>query len=356
MARNTTCTPLAGAWDGVGGVNIGLGVVGAVMAIAAGVTAALAAFGIASLTPASMAIAAWLLATACLFAINLLNKVRDYFFDHRLVCLDGDRCAIARVEAIEDDADGDKALNTILAPAQRSTTESDYQTMFQAKTLVYVDPGLASRGWHLEPKDNRKGSNPATFGEGKLPFFHCEIEGTYLDDWTSALLAYFWLLEAIAIAAFALAIAALALGPIAWAIWIAIAILVFLLALLGLHFAGGSPDTGSTPAGPVGSSTPSPSGPVITDSGGNTISVGDFIALRGRHVCDTGHHDAGGCWDELHPVLAVTKIPQSDYDLAPVDHVAGDIYDKYCDALQGFLGEKGQIEQGLTYLEHPRVG
>jgi hypothetical protein len=356
MARNTTCTSLTAAWDGIGGVNIALGVVGAIGIIVAGVMAAVAAFSAAALIPPTLAIAASILAASCLMAINLLTQTRNYFFDHRLVCMDGDRCALAWVQTIEADADGDRALNTVLAPANGSTSEPAYQSMFQSSTLVYPDPGLASRGWSLSPKDNRTGANPATFGSGELPFFHCEIEGTYLDDWTVALLAYFWTLFGIAAAAMALAAAATALGPVAWVIWVAVALLVILLAIFGIHMLGGDPDIGQADAGPVGDSTPGPSGPIITDAGGNSIRVGDYIALIGRHVCDTGHHDSGGCWDELHPVLGVTKIPQSDYDSAPTSHTVDDIYDKYCDALHDFIDSTGTIRQSLTHLEHPKVG
>jgi len=34
--------------------------------------------------------------------------------------------------------------------------------------------------------------------------------------------------------------------------------------------------------------------------------------LMGNHVCDTGHwNDIGnpGCWNEIHPVVAITKLP-----------------------------------------------
>src|SRR5205823_12224524 len=70
MARHTTCTSVAGAWDGVGGVNIGLGVVGAILLIVAGVTAAVAAFVAAALTPATLAVASWGLVTAGLLGSN----------------------------------------------------------------------------------------------------------------------------------------------------------------------------------------------------------------------------------------------------------------------------------------------
>jgi hypothetical protein len=227
---------------------------------------------------------------------------------------------------------------------------------------VFVDPGLASRGFHLDPDAART----PLFGRG-LPLFHAEIEGTYLDTLTTAVLAWLWTIFALAVAAMIAAAAATALGPIAWAIWIAIAILIILAILLGGLF--GFSDDDSIDAGPLGDATPSPSGPIITDIGGQTINRNDFVALIGRHVCDTGHNP--GCWDELHTVTGVAKIPEADYRAIPTVHTAGDLYDRYCAALQGFVDGVGHVRQELgtgtsdgtsgdpppvPCLEHERIG
>jgi hypothetical protein len=106
------------------------------------------------------------------------------------------------------------------------------------------------------------------FGAG-LPFFHAEIEGTYFDTLTLAFIAWLWTIFAIAVAAMVAAAAFTALGPFAWAIWIAIAILIILAILLAGLFGGSDDD--SIDAGPLGSATPSPAGPVIADIGGRTI-------------------------------------------------------------------------------------
>jgi hypothetical protein len=91
--------------------------------------------------------------------------------------------------------------------------------------------------------------------------------------------------------------------------------------------------------------------------------------LIGRHVCDTGHNP--GCWDELHTVTGVAKIPESDYRAMPIGHTPGDLYDKYCDALKNFVTGVGQVTQELgtgtsdgtsgppppvPCLEHERIG
>lgn len=362
MARHTNCTTVAGVWDGVPGVDMAIGIVGLVGLVVAPVLLAIGALSAAGITPATMIIAASILEFACLFAINLLNKVRDYFFDHRLVCLDGDRCAIGQVNSIENDGDGDKSMNLVLAPATSATTLPDFKSWFQPSSLLWVDPGLASRGFHLDPAKVRT----PLFGTG-LPFLHAEIEGTYLDTLTTAVLAWLWTIFAIAVAAMIAAAAALALGPFGWAIWIAIAILVFLAFLLSRLF--GEDDTDSTGAGPLGSATPSPGGPIITDVGGQTVNKDDFVVVMGRHVCDTGHNPPA--WDELHTVTGIAKIQEREYRDAPAAHVAGDIYDQYCDALHHFVDGAGKVSQELSTgtsdgtstpdghapcLEHERIG
>ncbi|HWH07820.1 MAG TPA: hypothetical protein VNX21_01385 [Candidatus Thermoplasmatota archaeon] len=357
MARNTTCTTIDDIWDGVPGLALGLGVIGAIGLLVAGVWTLVLALSAAAITPMSLAIAAGVLMASCLAAIFLLHQVRDYFFDHRLLCLGDDACAMAHVITIEANGDGDRSLNTILAPANADTPEADYQGMFQAAELVYSDPALdadlATRGWTLVPKANRLSLNPRTFGRGELPFFHCEIEGTKLDDWTIALIAWLWGLFALGAAALAAAALATALGPIAWAIWIAVAIFVLLAAIFGLSLS--DEDTGSAPAAPIGDATPDASGVIITDTGGNAINLGDFIAMLGRPIADTAH-SSEGVWKELHPLKAVTKIRQSEYEQVPVTRGQNDILERYCAALRGFADETGTIRQGLTCLEHERIG
>ncbi|MFZ1221393.1 MAG: hypothetical protein WAO00_19035, partial [Chthoniobacterales bacterium] len=317
MATHTNCTALNDVWDGYGGVFWGSAIFATIALVVAGVWAALLAFGSGTISPMSMMVVAGILFAAALAGVIALGRIRDYFFNHRLACLDGDRCAIARIERMEADGDGDTALNVILAPADEKTDEPTYQTQFQAKLLVYVDPGLAGRGWHLGPFEVRDGEK---FGAG-IPFFHCEIEGTYFDDWTSALIAWMVGLMLLAVAAFALAAAATALGPIAWAVWIAVALLLLLLSLFGLHMAGDD-DVSGTSGTPIGDTTPLPGGPIITDSGGNHLSNEDFVAILGRHVTDCGHADKG-CWDELHNVYALAKIPPDLYVNAPSTHTGG---------------------------------
>lgn len=354
MTATVTCAPIDKVWDGVNGADLTLGVIGALGILSVGITLAVESFTAAGVTPATIQVAGVALIAACLMTISLVHKIRDYAFHYKLACLDGTRCAIAQVVSIEADADGDTALNTVLAPATNTTEVAEYQAMYQGGSLVYMDPGLATRGWHLKPTDN--GVHPGTFGKG-LPLFHCEIVGSYLDDWTTAFIAYLWSLVALAAAAVALATVADAAGPFGWAIWIAIA---FLLLLAGWFARKGQSDESEAGASPVGSATPGSDGPVITDSGGTAIRQGDYIALIGLHACDTGHHGKKddptdrGCWDELHPVMGITKISSEQYAAAPTMHTDGDIYDRYCQALQDWVNRTGDVQNAP--LEHRSLG
>jgi hypothetical protein len=364
MARHTTCTTVAGIWDGVPGFSFVAGAIGGISLIIAGVIITLGAFSAAGITPQSMIIASMLLMIACLFGIYTVTKVRDYIFDHRLICLGADTCAVAHVITIEANDDGDHSLNTVLAGATYDTPESEYAKMFQPAKLVYVDPGLAAQGFHLDPKANREGHSPQTFGHGNLPFFHCEIEGTRFDELTTEVLAFLYTVLGIAIAALILASIFTALGPLATIVWIAVALLILLLLLLLSLF--GLDETGSVGVPNIGNAQPSPTGPVITDVGGGTVSLGDFLALIGRPVCDTGHNPA--CWDELHSVKGIAKIQEAEYHNVTEPHISGDIYDKYCAALHTYIDGVARLGQALSsdnggpgnqnvpYLEHPTIG
>ena len=111
---------------------------------------------------------------------------------------------------------------------------------------------------------------------------------------------------------------------------------------------------GSAPAAPTGDAVPGPSGPIITDVGGNGINVGDLVAMIGYHITDSGHSPS--CWNELHPLKGIAKITQREYNLVGIAHAPDDLYDKYCTALKGFVKNVGKISLTLTHLEHKRVG
>jgi hypothetical protein len=357
MARQTTCQPIGDVWTGVGWGTYAGGILAAVGTVAAGVATALALFNVAffTLNPVTIGIAAGVLIASLLGLIATLTHIRNYFFDHRLGCIAEEECALGQVWIIEDNSDGDRSLNLILAPAADSTTEAEYRTMWQAEKLVFHDPGVATAdsSWKHKPGALRLGVEPTGQGTFKLPYFHCEIEGTFFDDWTSALLVYMWALVGYATAILALAIAGTVSGPLGWILVGLIALLALLALALGLL--PSQDDVFTTEAGPIGTATPGPNGPIVTDSGGSTIAVGDFIVILGRHVVDTGHSDEG-CWNELHPVRAIAKVTGRDYgrvDNSPDGRAA---VQAFCKALSDFRDPTGTIKQKLTCLEHPKIG
>jgi hypothetical protein len=348
------CAPISAAQSTVGGVDLGLGIIGLLGVVAAGLTTAAAALTFAAATPATLAVAAVALSVACLFAINLINKAMDVLFHYKLACIDGERCAIGQVMNIEKNPDGDTTFDIKVAPIQANTTPAEFAGSFQGSTLVFSDPGAGSRGWVFKPESGA-GFLPGT----QLPLFHCEIEGSYLNDWLTALLALAWSLLALAAAAFALAVTLTAIDAIpiiGWLIFVLMAIIALLAGLLGAHMGGDAESISST--------DPDVTGPIMTDSANQTVSVGDFIVLTGMHVLDCGHaedkNDDGspkGTWCEIHPVRAITKISKQSYDAysATPDNA---IIDRYCDALKEFVGT---AKNALTAtaeqpLEHPRIG
>src|SRR5437879_1576707 len=110
------CAPIASAASTVNGVDLGIGILGVIGVVIAGVLAGAAAISVAALTPASLAIWAVLLIMSCLFAINLINKAMDVLFHYKLACIDGEQCALGQVKKIELNPDGDTTFNLKLSP------------------------------------------------------------------------------------------------------------------------------------------------------------------------------------------------------------------------------------------------
>lgn len=352
------CAPISEAKSSVGGVSLAFGIVGAVGVLVAAVATALAAGAAAATTPGTLEIWAVALAASCLVAINFVHTVLDVLFHYKLACIDGERCLMGQVQKIELNPDGDTTFNMKLAPIQDTTTVADFKASHEGSTLVYSDPGAASRGWVFKPESGA-GFVSST---QPIPLLHCEIEGSYLNDWLTALLAWLWSVEVLAIAAAVLAATEL-IPVVGWIIWAALLLLAILALLFGIHFAGGTSDEGSAdPDVPVGEKSPGSDGPVLTDAANNKVAVGDYIVLTGLHVLDCGHADdkdddgsPKGTWCEIHPVRGIAKISKRVYD----DYSSGiDFLTTYCDALKKYLETKGLGETATSTqaLEHPRIG
>jgi hypothetical protein len=375
MARTTNCNTVDEMWDGWKGLSplfIGLGIFGIIAVITSLVAAIVglaAAIGPASVSPVTMGIAATALLVGASSLLAIMVRAREYFFDHRLVCVREDQCALGMVESLENDADGDTAINLILAPADfEDTSFTDYNSSAQGRLVFGLDQVTGNelqqvkdlrdkRGWSIVPTANRPDFPGArTWGLANLPLFHTEIEGTKFDDWTNAIIAYLTSVIGLAIILIGLAAAALALGPIGWIIIGVIALLIFLALLFGIDITG---DEGADAADPTAypSATPGPSGPILT--GDNTeIKLNDFVVIYGRYVIDTGHNS--DCWCELHPVRAVAKVEKEIYTNfppeidSPIDNKSSRLAE-YCEALKRFARERGKLLTAVP-LEHEKMG
>jgi hypothetical protein len=238
------------------------------------------------------------------------------------------------------------------------TTVDQFKSSFQGQSLVYSDPGAITRGWIFHPEEG----GGVVSDKQPIPLFHCEIKGTYLNDWLTGLIALLWSLIGVATAAIALA--ALELIPvIGWIIWAVVALIALFAALLGIHMSGDASGRGSAdPDVPVGDQLPGANGPVLTDAANNKVAVGDYIILTGLHVLDCGHaedkHDDGspkGTWCEIHPVRGIAKIDVSIYNTYS-KATDEQILDGYCTALKNYLATDGPIATAQQPLEHPRIG
>lgn len=356
MARNTNCTSITGAWDGFGAGFIGLSIIGVIGLLTASIMAGIAVFSAAGWSPTGLVITGSILMAACIAAMIAAVHAGNYYFDHRLVCIEENKCAIGKVIITEKNQDGDNSLDLILGPATGSTTAAEYEfTFWQSKELVFTDHvDLASRGWHLDPKGNRAGESPVGFGDDELPFFHCEIEGSRISNWLTAFIA--WLITLMAIAAAAIVLGAIGTAiPIVGAILaIALAILWLLAIIFGFDFGLAGGDASSIDVNNLGDATPTDMGPVVTDSFGNNIERGDIVVVSGRYITDTGHNP--GCWNELHPLRGIAKLrSEKDYFSVGTD-APSDLFEQYCTALDNHINNFGTVSQGLTYLEHPKIG
>lgn len=356
MARKTQCTSIGDAWDGFGLGFTVVGIIGGLGLILASVMVALSTFSTAGWSPQGLAWAGGVLLAACILAMIAAVRAGNYFFDHRLVCIEDGKCAIGKVIITEENQDGDISLDLLLGPATGSTTAAEYQfTFWQSRELIFTDHvGLPSRGWHLDPKANRVDMSPVGHGDEELPFFHCEIEGSRISNWLTAFMAWLILLMALAAAAIALGIIGTAVPVIGAIIAIAMAIFWLLAIIFGFDFGLAGGDAPSVDVDNLGDATPTDMGPVVTDSAGNNIEKGDFVVVNGRFITDTGHNP--GCWNEIHEIKGLAKITSSkDYFSVGID-APSDLFNQYCTALDNHVNNFGTVSQGLTHLENPAIG
>ena len=365
-----TCASIADVWEGYPSTPaLLLGIpAGAALLIIGGYIIGLIAgwwgtIAVSALSPATLIVICSVTIAALLVLITFLELLLRYLFQYKLACIDGDRCAVVRVQSIVHNEDSDQSLNTILAPLKDpATNEAEYRAMWQAATLLYSNttPPVSSRGWKLRPEVNNE---EPRFGNSKLPLFHCEIEGKANYEWIQGLIDYMIAMVVLLAILIAAAAVGAALGPFYYLILAAIALLIFLAILFGVKTGLSSSSEGgdATSSTDVGDVKPGPDGFVITDTFGRTIKVGDYALLYGLHVIDTGHHaadDHDGVWCELHPVKAIAKINQGLYEAVSKTDPNG-VYKRLCDAMHEYvqrpIGDANTLSASAP-LEHDRIG
>jgi len=266
MARqDTTCIPpdQVSSW----GAHIFAGAAGAAL------TAALA-------TAALGGSAALAFGIGILFApFGALSGYCDWYFNGRLVCIEDDRAAVAKVHLTEMNFDGDFTLNVLLSPTPPGSTLAEEQAGPQGVLMVNQHASLP-----FVPE----GAGDPWNG---TPIMHIEIEGTRMKSVCAG--GSVGALVGAAVGAAVFAACAAALG------WTLIGLLFCLIVALVVALVIGAAGAG---IGYLAGSEASPS-----DAGETReISENDCVAFRGRWIYDSGHDG----WNEIHAVMRIMKLDE----------------------------------------------
>lgn len=283
----------------------------------------------------------------------------------RLICLDGEVCAIGLLGNVEppekktfpDSLDTDYSINLILAPHNTQELPPDYPASvpppppgenkteyFEKKFKEALHRQIADDGiqGHLIREQNTTGDEKTVFGAKTYPFegyfstvassrvlhkfqpyLHCEFEGGGVKRLYDA---------AKAALAFATAAAVVCAIPVFG--WIACAILaVIALVITIAGFFNGLDDKGK------------PS--VFDPKTGATLStlenLQDILFVKGDWVYDTAHEG----WNEIHPIKDCQLVAKATRDTS--DHVDWD------EAIAPFMVAGGKWSFDLTDPSKPKT-
>jgi hypothetical protein len=320
MVRYSTCASVDNIWKDHGiaegtyhGITVGAAGVAALSALLLVIEGIILAITSCPLCCTLIVVESVSLIVACGVGIWMVNRIRDYFFDHKLLCI-GDRfpptLVCGKVNSIEENGDGDNSLNLLVDPITEHTMMHDFmieKAFAYARKLIKAGPeekkDLDKLGFIFNENLAR-----APIGEN-IPLLHCEIQGTAMDDYCKETIGY---LTALGIWGAVMGVAGAICHIPVWG-WIAMAVIGLLLAILSF-FKGASGykrvSTGvlsEKTSTDLASALPEAFGGFSTP-GGYTINIDDHVAVLGRHVCDTGHYEEG-CWNEIHPIDGITKLP-----------------------------------------------
>ena len=278
-------------------------------------------------------------------AFSALRKVLEYMLEGKLVCLDGDRCAIGHIAELEpvgydkpfpDNVDDDFSINIVLAEssldefvrdssdanaaehanlplAQDDPVQGVLVTEQPTASPAMPKPREAEDGfghyhgyytWFEGPdfgeriivgdKQVHIPFQKSPTGPFPVPVFHAECEGNRVSNLLDVLNNIPPGLGAVCkIPIF---------GPIACAIVSAIFAPIVAAALVAAWAAS----AGGDPA----------------DAGAGTLEVGELVILNGRWTYDAGHSG----WNELHALKTIQKIP----DPTAASYEFEDFHKRWC--------------------------
>lgn len=258
--------------------------------------------------------------TALLAIVAGLISFAHWWLYGRLVCLDGERCAIGMVVSVEppweksgfERMDSDYSFNLLLPP---HTIGSDYATISADGLLGELikeqgatkNVGLGFVGYQSRSCDT----------DPKTEVLHCEFEGAGMYIFYQWLKVLLGLLTAAAVASW------LCYVPVIGWIACAIATGLAIVALIGIF----------TSIGHAMNDAASPSD-VNPDLGGSLSTNGctgrgaDLLVVSGEWIYDSLHDG----WNEIHPVRHAQKISNTGWEGTwPFD--ARRARDRWCDAI-----------------------
>jgi hypothetical protein len=253
-----------------------------------------------------------------------LEEALDYMLNKKLVCLDGDRCALGRVVGFEtvedksfpDSVDNDFSINLMLYPSSLGdfVGKSLDEGWEQAKQELQGDL-IAEQADMPEPREMEGNKRCIAYPmapvdivdayaiggfntmiplkEGvSVPIFHLECEGSRIHDLLKTLQD----------------IQSLGLGGsfckipiIGWVICAIAKVFLAPIIAIALVIAWFAADDGN----------PSDA---RTDPEAGALGLGDLIVVTGRWTWDGGHQG----WNELHPVKSIQKAGNpADYPTDP---------------------------------------
>jgi hypothetical protein len=281
------------------------------------------------------------------------QDICEFITGGKLICLDGDRCAIGRIGHIEpvgfektgeEKIDDDFSLNIVLAPqllgqfvgksreanltAAQSGPQGDLITEQSGMGEPYepVKDGSHFNGYTRAftsfPYDDPS-THPIEVDSFEVPVLHAECEGSRIHDVCDAVMK--------------------ALAPLPGLEK------VCSFKIFGIPFGRYICTIANIAKAPailiaVGKAWLGAEGGNVTDvmEGGGTVEVGDFVVVTGRWVWDGGHSG----WNEFHPLKRLQKVDRDTYFFGNFD----DYRKTWCDRIDEVPpdAEPGEKPEGMT--------